>query len=255
MSTVLVVEGGVSLNPHFIIKRMCMFKKYFSFFLLFSFTAQALNSAPLSLTPEPPKEIFQKLGQNINLNLSFVDQEGRRTSLQGLLKNKQVLVLTLNYFRCTTMCTYQFLNLAQVLKENHFSVNSGYSVVSLSFDPADTVAKAKQTYDIWNSKAGSSAVPWSFLVEDASNAAALAKQLNFYYEKDDEGNYSHAGALFFITPDGKFVRYLYGIVYDKSDFEFALIESSDGKLGTWTGKFLKLFKKYDPVRGRYVSIF
>jgi hypothetical protein len=44
-------------------------------------------------------------------------------------------------------------------------------------------------------------------------------------------------------------------VYDKSDVQSALIETSQGALGTFLDKFYGLFKKYNSVRGKYFSVF
>ena len=211
----------------------------------------AISSEPKKI--DSPDKIYQKLGQRIDVNLSFINQDGKTQTIHDLLKNNSALILTLNYYRCTTMCTFQFLNLAQVLKELSMPIGKGFEVASISFDPTDTVQKAKQIHDTWVPKTGYANANWNFFVGTPANIEPLTKQLNFYYEKDDEGNYSHAAALFFVQPDGTFYRYLYGIVYDKSGVEQALYDTSKGALGSILDKFYRLFYKYDPVRGKYFS--
>lgn len=223
-------------------------------FLIFIFTF-ILSGNKQAFSIDSPDKIYEKLGHKIDTNLEFTDQNGVKQTLHHLLKNNSVLVLTLNYYRCTTMCSFQFLNLAQVLKESNIPLGKGYQVASISFDPTDTVKKAKEIHNIWVPKTGNPSAAWNFFVGEPQNIQVLAKQLNFYYEKDDEGNYSHAAALFFIQPDGTFYRYLYGIVYDKSDFEHALGETSHGTLGTVWNKITGLFMKYNAVRGKYFSYF
>ena len=230
-------------------------QKFVIFILFyFSFTVFALTNVD-SLRVNAPDKIYQKLGQKIDLNLSFINQDGKTQTIHDLLKNNSALILTLNYYRCTTMCTFQFLNLAQVLKESDIPLGKGYSVASISFDPTDTVQKAKQIHDIWVPKTGNPQADWNFFVGTPQNIEPLTRQLNFYYEKDDEGNYSHAAALFFIQPDGTLYRYLYGIVYDKSAVEHALSDTSSGTLGGIFNKFYGLLSKYDPIRGKYLSYF
>jgi len=196
-------------------------------------------------------EIFQKLNQKINLDLSFLDQNGNQKSLREMFKQTHVLILTLNYYRCTTMCTFQFLNLAQTLNDLGSSVGNDFQIASVSFDPTDTVQKAQETQKLWGQKSGPQGARWNFYVGKNSNIIPLTKSLNFYYEKDKEGNYSHAAALFFIKPDGTFYRYLYGVVYDKTDFTNALIETSGGRVGSVFQKMRALFYKFDSVRGKY----
>ncbi|MES2614772.1 MAG: SCO family protein [Bdellovibrionota bacterium] len=204
---------------------------------------------------DAPDKIYQKLGQKIDLNLSFTNQDGQKKTIGELLKNNSALILTLNYYRCTTMCTFQFLNLAEVLKELRTPLGKGYEVASISFDPTDTAVKAKQIHDTWVPKTGNPNGAWNFFVGPPQNIEPLAKQLNFYYEKDDEGNYSHAAALFFIQPDGTLYRYLYGIVYNKTDVAHALRDTSSGAVGTLVDKFYALFSTYEPIRGKYLSYF
>src|ERR1700733_10096622 len=61
-------------------------------------------------------EISDKLDSKIDLTLTFIDETGQTKTIKDMFKGQSVLILTLNYFRCTTMCTYQFLNLAEALK-------------------------------------------------------------------------------------------------------------------------------------------
>lgn len=215
---------------------------------IFQSTANAISDEKLSGT-----EIYEKLNSKIDLNLEFTDQNGKTLSMKEMFKDKDVLVFSLNYFRCTTMCTFQFVNLAETLKDLNISHDDRFQVAAISFDPSDAISRAKTSYDIWTAKAGDKSAAWNFYVGQEKNIASLAKSLNFYYEKDDEGNYSHAGALFFIKPDGTFYRYLYGIVYDQDDFKHALIDTSNGNVGSFFDKIWVKFKKYDPVRGKYIS--
>lgn len=216
--------------------------------LLFQNPTQAISDDKLS-----GSEIYQKLNSKIDLNLTFTDQDGLKKSLKEMFKGTDVLVISLNYFRCTTMCTFQFVNVAETLRELNVSHADRFQMSSISFDPTDAVSRAKTSHDIWTPKAGKKSGDWNFYVGQEKDIVSLTKSLNFYYEKDDEGNYSHAGALFFIKPDGTFYRYLYGIVYEQSDFAHALIDTSDGHLGSFLQKLMTRTKKYDPARGKYIS--
>lgn len=198
-------------------------------------------------------DVSEKLGSKIDLDLSFENEDGQIKTIRDMFDGQKTLILTLNYFRCTTMCVYQFLNLADVLKKSNLPVGQGYTVASISFDPTDDMQRAKTTHDIWLKQIGGGHAPWHFYTvgQDKEAAVKIAKQLNFYFEKDDEGNYSHTGGLFFIDDNGELKRYLYGIVYKPNDLKFALIETSNGKIGGLFDKFLIKFAKYNIKRGRY----
>jgi protein SCO1/2 len=228
-----------------------MIIRFLIFFTLFIF--QHCYAQQKTISVSDSDSISGKLNQKIDLNLKFKNENGEEISLKNYLNDSSVLVLTLNYFRCTTMCTYQYLNLSEILKKNKLFGQNSFKVASISFDPTDTIQIAKQTKEIWTPKTEIQNPSWHFFVGNPSNISKLTNSLNFYTEKDDQGNYSHAAALFFIRPDGTFYRYLYGIVYDKSEFSAALYDSSFKALGGIQDWFYELFHTYHPERGKYLS--
>ena len=224
-------------------------------FLVFCTSSYSLENFNKINPVYDSNKIFQKIGDKIDLNLKFMNQDGQSETLKSYLGNSSVLILTLNYYRCTTMCVYQFLNLAEILKESSAFKENKIKVASISFDPTDTIAVAKQTYNIWTPKTKLLNPSWNFFVGTEQNTKTLTQELNFYTEKDDEGNYSHAAALFFIRSDGTFYRYLYGIVYDKSEVSSAIYDTSLGEVGGIRDWFYELYHSYNPLRGKYISHF
>ena len=53
------------------------------------------------------------------------------------------------------------------------------------------------------------------------------------------------------TPAGKLSRYFFGIDYSPRDVKFALIESSNEKIGTLADRLLLYCYHYDPATGNY----
>lgn len=231
-------------------------KLFFTTILSSAFFFSPLQAAPQKnparMAQNKTGEIYEKLGQKINLDLTFQNENGERESLRQMFAGQEALIITLNYFRCTTMCTFQFINLAEALKESGLNIGKGFRVASLSFDPTDTPERARSMRAAWTPKTGDPNAQWNFYVGEEKNISELTRSLNFFYERDDEGNYAHAAALFFIRPDGTFYRYIYGIVYDKSDIELALLDTTDGKVGSFLQKIVSRFKHYEPVRGKYI---
>ena len=204
----------------------------------------------------PSGEIYEKLNHKIDLNLVFTNQEGEKIKLKDLFTNENVVIFTLNYYKCTTMCAFQFVNLATALKKIGWPIGSGFRVATISFDPHDTFDIAKEKQKIWLPKTGQSDAKWDFLVGESQSINSFTKDLNFYYELDqNSGEYSHGAALFFVKSDGTLYRYLYGIVYEPEDIKHALVESSDGKLGSFIEKIYTKLKNYQTKTGKYASRF
>jgi len=54
-----------------------------------------------------------------------------------------------------------------------------------------------------------------------------------------------------LTADGRLSRYLYGVEFAPRDLRLALVESSQGKIGTLVDQILLFCYHYDPATGRY----
>lgn len=227
---------------------------YLGFFLAQLFSCFSASTQELAQPVQG--EIYEKLNSKVSLDLQFKDQDGKEIKLKNLFQsNEKAIILTLNYYKCTTMCALQFVNLADSLKKVGWSIGDRFRVVTISFDPNDTVAIANEKHKTWVAKTGQEAAKWDFLTGTEENIQTLTKQLNFFYEYEPRtGEYSHAAALFFIQPDGTFYRYLYGIVYDPKEIKQALIESTNGELGNIFEKIIAKFSKYKEKTGKYVSI-
>jgi protein SCO1/2 len=66
--------------------------------------------------------------------------------------------------------------------------------------------------------------------------------------------YAHAAAIFVITPDGRLARYLYGIEYPPRDLKLALLEASEGKIGSAFDQLILYCFHYDPSSRSYAPV-
>jgi protein SCO1/2 len=60
-------------------------------------------------------------------------------------------------------------------------------------------------------------------------------------------------AITVLTPDGKISRYLYGVQFEPSDLKLALIEASNGEIGSskLVNKVMLFCYEFDPVGKKY----
>jgi protein SCO1/2 len=56
----------------------------------------------------------------------------------------------------------------------------------------------------------------------------------------------------FLSPTGLVSRYIYGLNYYPRDIKFALIEASEGRVGSSVDKIIMSCFHYDPTKGSYV---
>lgn len=194
--------------------------------------------------------IDEKLGQNIPLNLSFLDETGKPVTLKELFGKP--VILTLVYYRCSGICSPLLSGVADVVDRLDMDLGKDYNIVTISFDPEDdymTAAEKKRNY-LDNMKKKVPAGSWHFLTSDSISAAAITDAIGFRYKKRDD-QYVHSAIITVLSPDGKIARYLYGIDFLPLDVKLALTEASEGKSGPTINKFLKLCFSYDPEGKRY----
>ncbi len=79
--------------------------------------------------------------------------------------------------------------------------------------------------------------------------------MGFRYTYDEKSKqYAHAAAIFVITPDGRVARYLYGIEYPPRDLKLALLEASEGKIGSAFDQLILYCFHYDPSSRSYAPV-
>src|ERR671920_928867 len=96
---------------------------------------------------------------------------------------------------------------------------------------------------------------WHFLTGDKASIDALARAVGFRYVWDDQSNqFAHASAIMVATPSGRLSHYFYGIDYAPKDLRLALVEASEGKVGSPVDALLLYCYHYDPASGRFEPV-
>jgi len=219
-----------------------------------------LRSQPTAAQPAKlPKDLLgvtiaESLGARLDLDLQFLDHRGQLVRLRRYFADGKPVILTLNYFRCTTLCDLQLNGLVNGLRGLAWVPGDQFRVVTISFDPRDTVAIAAGKRASYLRSLGKAQADWHFLVAGArdANARRVARTVGFHYRYlPDQDQYAHPAAIFLLSAGGKVARYLYGIEYQTRDLRFALVETSAGRVGSPVDKLILSCYHYDPGTGRY----
>jgi protein SCO1/2 len=198
--------------------------------------------------------IDEKLGGQIPLDLSFMDENGKPVSLKQLFTKPTIL--TLVYFRCPGICSPLLGGVASMVEKLDMEIGRDYNIVTVSFDPREDyiMASEKKENYLDNMKKKISGEGWHFLTGDSMTIARLTDAVGFRYKR--QGNdYAHSAVITILSSDGKIARYLYGIDFLPLDVKLALTEAAEGKSGPTINKFLKLCYSYDPEGRKYVLNF
>lgn len=222
--------------------------------LLLAFTLAGLVRAAEPLPPAMTQVgIDEKLGDVLPLDATFTDESGNQIKLRDALLPGKPTILQLSYFRCPMLCDTVSQGLSKALGDLDLELGKDFGVINASFDPQDKPSDAylkKRSYVQKYDRTGTAA--WRFLVGSKSSIKAICDAVGFRYEYDmATSQYSHAAALMILSPDGRVMRYLYGVEYPQRTLRLSLVEASEGKIGNTLDKVLMLCFRYDPVHGRY----
>lgn len=213
------------------------------------------------LSPEANEvAVEEMLGGELDMDLSFVDHNGNAVRLGDYFDGDRPVLITLNYYRCPTLCNLQLNSLTRTLQG--FATMSGfgadwlpgkqYRIVTVSIDPREGPELAAQKRATHFEELGQGEVDWNFLTGDALQVRMLAASLGIGYAYDaEQDQYAHPAVLMFASPDGKVARYLYGLEYQPSDVKFALMEAADGRVGSPVDKLILSCFHYDASIGEY----
>lgn len=198
--------------------------------------------------------VTEHLGQKIPVEVGFVDEQGQAVTLQRYFSSGKPVILNLVYYTCPMLCTMVLNGMVDGLKEVAYTIGTEYEVVSISIDPRDTPDIAfKKKSNYLKSYGRPGAEPgWHFLTGTEENIRKVADAVGFQYKWDDrQEQYVHAATLFVLTPQATISRYLYGIQFTSKDLRLALLEASEGKIGSVIERFILFCYHYDPVGKKY----
>ncbi|HLA78451.1 MAG TPA: SCO family protein [Vicinamibacteria bacterium] len=197
----------------------------------------------------------QRLGETVPGDIALRDEAGREVRLSDFL-GKRPVVLSLVYYECPMLCTLTLNGLASALGVLSYDAGREFEIVTVSFEPKETaeLAAAKKKGYVARYKRPTAEQGWHFLTGDAGELTRLTKAVGFRYAWDEPSKqYAHPAGIVVLTPQGKIARYLYGVEYAPKDLRFALIEASEGKIGTPVDSAVLFCYQYDPTTGKYTA--
>jgi protein SCO1 len=202
--------------------------------------------------------IDQHLNAQLPMELTFKDETGGTVRLADLARGKPI-VLVLVQYNCPSLCTAILNDMLSTLKVIPQSIGDEYDVWAVSIDSRETPMLASQkkggylrSYQRTRPGAVNASAGWHFLTGSEENITALSSAVGYRYRYDAAADqFVHPAALVLLTPGGKISRYFFGINYDPTDVRLALVEASNGRIGTITDKVLLFCYHYDPASGKY----
>lgn len=195
----------------------------------------------------------QKLGNQVPMTGVFLDEEGTPRSLSDFFGDRPV-ILALVYYRCPTLCNQVLNGLVRSLRPLSLKAGREFDVVTVSFDPKDTPAMASRKKAAYIEEYGrpETAEAWHFLTGDPEEVQSLADSVGFRYTYNPTSDlFAHAAGIVILTPEGRVSRYLFGMDFPPRDLQFAVLDSSTGRIGNPVRQVLMFCYDYDAATGTY----
>ncbi len=201
---------------------------------------------------DPGVGLEEKIGATIPLDLTFREESGQAVTLRQLVKGPTIIAPI--YYRCPNVCTFLQSDLARVLPDIRREPGKEYNVLSVSFDETETPELAAKNREMYYQaiKTDFPADAWRFLTGDRDAIMQLTDAAGYRFRKMHDGQFLHPVVIFVVDSQGTIVRYLHGTHFLPKDITLALVEASEGRLGTTIQKVVRFCFSYDAENKTYV---
>ncbi len=219
-----------------------------------SAVAQRIASDPL---PElEGVEIIERLNERVPMDLEFINETGEVVRFGDFFEDGKPVILTLNYYTCPQLCHLTLNGLLDGLMGVEWTAGQEFQVVTISINPEEGPEQAMAFKNRYLRGYDREGADWHFLCDKDDNARKLADAVGYGYRYVPEtGEYAHSSSIKFITPSGRISRYMNDVMFESRDLRFALVESSQGTIGSPMDRFLLLTCfSYDPNSNSYIPV-
>jgi protein SCO1/2 len=224
--------------------------------------AQAANTVEQA-TPEQLKHVGvdEHLDAQVPLDAQFRDQTGKAVKLGDYFDGKRPVILTFAYHSCPMLCSMLLNATMESLKNIGWRIGKEFDVLTISFDPNESLEKSAAKRDELLAGYGYPAdnphanKGWNFLIGNEANIKRTTEAVGYNYTYDaEEKQFGHPAVIMLLKPNGHVSRYLYGIEYSPTDLKLGLLEATEGKSVTTVERVILFCYRYDPHEGKYVVV-
>jgi len=228
---------------------------------LFSTSSASVHSAgtKASNVTMPGTEgitVEESTGRKIDFSkYTFRDEGGQQVTLEKLLVPGKPVILSFGYYKCPGLCGLIFNGIIRGTSELSYVAGQDYSLVNVSINSKETPELAAEKKANFLKQMKKDSFDWHFLVGDESSVRGLAQAIGYGYKWiEEEQEFAHASAVYVLTSSGIVSRIFYGIEYPPSQLKLALLEASEGKIGTIVDRIILFCYQYNPELRKYSMV-
>lgn len=195
-------------------------------------------------------------GDKINLELPFTDSSGRSVTLEYYVNPEQALIIVPAYYSCPRLCGLTLDGTVKLVNSLGLTLGTDYQILTVSFNKAETSEDAREKEELYRSRVkaeGANPEAWHFLTGSEESIKSLMGQIGFIFQPDGK-EFSHTSAIYLVTPDGTLSQYFTGIEFPVFDTRLAMVEASQGHVGSLLDQVLLFCFRFDPTKGKYTWV-
>jgi protein SCO1/2 len=188
-------------------------------------------------------------GARIDLATPLTDETGHAATLGQFMAGRPALVL-FGYHDCPNQCGVAQQVVAETLGKTGLA--DGVTPLFITLAPEEGPPDAAGAKARLLAAAGPVAQPWRFL--SGSSVVSLSAQFGIgAVERQRIQQFVHPIAVYTVTADGRISHVLPGLGLSSDDLRLALVEASQGRLGTVIDQVTLWCAGYDTTTGRYTA--
>ena len=210
---------------------------------------------PLALARVTPAdyrnvEISVPADASLPLAVHVNDGTGRARSLRELIARPTVLVFA--DYTCRTLCGPIVAFVTSALERSGLPPGEQFQLLVVGLDAKDGASDATAMRKKYLTPGSALDRASEFVTTDRPTVQLLTAALGYRYKYDEDNDaYVHPAAAYVLNGDGRVARVLTGIGLSGGDIRLALIEASEGKIGTFRDQVRLLCSGFDPAHGTY----
>lgn len=228
--------------------------RIFALLLAIGFFASPLSAVETKPAVFNEVGVVERIGKTVDLSTSLVNESGKSVALSTFFNQSSVPVIVVPmYYTCPMLCQLIADGLVAGINKSNLKLGQDFRIVSVSISPNDTPESAIRFRSSYTAKLDpkQSKLDWHFLTGSTESVHKLTDSVGYYFKPDENGEIAHQAAIIILSPNGKIVRYLYGIEFKPRDLSFALKEAKKGKGQPTIDQLILYCYKYDSASRSY----
>ncbi len=195
-----------------------------------------------------------RLGNQAALQARFIDENGAEVSFGELFNGERPVILNPGYFGCPGLCGAVLNYFLGTLKDSGMMPGQDFDLVTLSIDPDEgpEMARTKKAAYLEDFGHPEVADHWRFLTGTEEQIQLLTESVGWRFRYvTGNGQYDHPPVVVFLSSRGYVTRYLNALTMSATTLRRAVVEASEGRVGSFLERVLLSCLTFDPTTGAY----